>query len=190
MVRLHVGDAETGQAYDIKAQAVINAWGVWVDQFRIADGQPIGREVKAMVAPSQGVHIVVDSSFLPGNQAMLTPKTADGRGLFAMRWLGKTTLGTPDTPHHGLAREPLAFKEDLNFILGESARYLMKAPARADIKSSWVGLRPLVKPANEDGDNIKGLSREHTLLMSKSGLVTIMVTGANGQPIEPWLRMF
>ena len=130
MVRLHVGDAETGQAYDIKAQAVISACGVWVDQFRIADGQPIGREVKAMVAPSQGVHIVVDRSFLPGNQAMLTPKTADGRGLFAMRWLGKTTLGTSDTSPHGLAREPLAFKEDLNFILGKSARYLTKAPAR------------------------------------------------------------
>jgi len=170
---LDVKDAETGKGYHIKAKAVINATGVWVDQFRMEDGQAIGREVKAMVAPSQGVHIVVDRSFLPGNHAMLIPKTADGRVLFAVPWLGKTILGTTDTPRHDLAREPLAFKEELNFILNESARYLTKAPTRADIKSIWVGLRPLVKPADEDGDSTKGLSREHTVLVSKSGLVTV-----------------
>ena len=51
--------------------------------------------------------------------------------------------------------------------------YLTKAPTRADVKSIWVGLRPLVKPADDDGDNTKGLSREHTILVSKSGLVTV-----------------
>ena len=173
VVGLHVRDVETGKAYDIKAKAVINATGVWVDQFRMEDGQALGREVKPMVAPSQGVHVVVDRSFLPGNHAMLIPKTADGRVLFAVPWLGKTILGTTDTPRHDLAREPLAFKEELDFILNESARYLTKAPKRADIKSIWVGLRPLVKSADEDGDSTKGLSREHTVLVSKSGLVTV-----------------
>lgn len=170
---LHVKDMETDMAYDIKARAVINATGVWVDQFRMEDGRAMGREVKAMVAPSQGVHIVVDRSFLPGNHAMLIPKTADGRVLFAVPWLGKTILGTTDTPRHDLAREPLAFKEELDFILNESARYLTKAPKRGDIKSIWVGLRPLVKPADENGDSTKALSREHTVLLSKSGLVTV-----------------
>ena len=172
-VGLHVKDVETGKAYDIKAKAIINATGVWVDQFRMADGQAIGRDVKAMVAPSQGVHIVVDRSFLPGNHAMLIPKTADGRVLFAVPWLGKTILGTTDTPRDDVVREPLAFKEELDFILNESARYLTKAPRRGDVKSIWVGLRPLVKPADDDGDNTKGLSREHTILVSKSGLVTV-----------------
>ena len=130
---LHVKDAETSTVYEIKAKAVINAAGVWVDQFRLQDGQAIGRDVKAMVAPSQGVHIVVDRSFLPGNHAMLIPKTADGRVLFAVPWLGQTILGTTDTPRHDLAREPLAFKEELDFILNESARYLTKAPTRADV---------------------------------------------------------
>ena len=174
---LHVKDIETGKAYDIKAKAVINATGVWVDQFRIADGQALGRIVKAMVAPSQGVHVVVDRSFLPAshtmNHAMLIPKTADGRVLFAVPWLGKTILGTTDTPRDDVVREPLAFKDELDFILNESARYLTTAPTRADVKSIWVGLRPLVKPANDDGDNTKGLSREHTILVSKSGLVTV-----------------
>jgi glycerol-3-phosphate dehydrogenase len=170
---LHLKDVETGKTYDVKSTSVINATGVWVDQFRQEDGQAMGRHVKAMVAPSQGVHIVVDRSFLPGNHAMLIPKTADGRVLFAVPWLGKTILGTTDTPRPDLAREPLAFKEELDFILSESARYLTKAPRREDIKSIWVGLRPLVKPADEDSDNTKGLSREHTVLVSKSGLVTV-----------------
>ncbi len=173
VVGLHVEDVETGKAYDIKAKAVINATGVWVDQFRMEDGQATGRTVKAMVAPSQGVHIVVDRSFLPGNHAMLIPKTADGRVLFAVPWLGKTILGTTDTPRHDVVREPMAFKEEVDFILNESARYLTQAPTRADIKSVWVGLRPLVKPADDEGDNTKGLSREHTILVSKSGLVTV-----------------
>ena len=174
---LHAEDMETGNAYDIHAKAVINATGVWVDQFRMEDGQALGRNVKAMVAPSQGVHVVVDRSFLPAshkaNHAMLIPKTADGRVLFAVPWLGKTILGTTDTPRHDAVREPTAFKEEIDFILNESARYLTKAPTRADVKSIWVGLRPLVKPADDDGDNTKGLSREHTVLISKSGLVTV-----------------
>lgn len=170
---LHVKDIETGKAYGLRAAAVINATGVWVDQFRMEDGQAMGRNIKAMVAPSQGVHIVVDRSFLPGKHAMLIPKTVDGRVLFAVPWLGKTILGTTDTPRHDLAREPLPFKEEVDFILNESARYLTKAPTRADVKSIWVGLRPLVKPADGDGESTKGLSREHTVLVSKSGLVTV-----------------
>ena len=170
---LQLEDRETGNAYEVKANCIVNATGVWVDQFRMEDGQALGREVKPMVAPSQGVHIVVDRSFLPGDHAMLIPKTADGRVLFAVPWLGKTILGTTDTPRDDLAREPMAFREEVDFILGESARYLTKAPGAADIRSIWVGLRPLVKPADDDGDSTQGLSREHTILVSKSGLVTV-----------------
>jgi glycerol-3-phosphate dehydrogenase len=93
--------------------------------------------------------------------------------LFAVPWLGKVILGTTDTPRHDLAREPQAFKEEVDFILGEAGRYLRRAPTRADIRSIWVGLRPLVKPQDDEGDNTKGLSREHTVLVSRSGLVTV-----------------
>lgn len=170
---LRVRDQETGQALELKAHCVVNATGVWVDQLRVQDGQAIGRDTKPMVAPSQGVHVVVDRSFLPSDHAMLIPKTADGRVLFAVPWLGKTILGTTDTPRHDLAREPLPFKEEVDFILRESARYLHRAPGPADIKSIWVGLRPLVKPADDDADNTQALSREHTVLVSKTGLVTV-----------------
>lgn len=173
LVGLHVADQESGQTLTLRAKCIVNAAGVWVDQLRLLDGQAIGREAKPMVAPSQGVHIVVDRSFLPTDHALLVPKTADGRVLFAVPWLGKTILGTTDTPRNDLAREPLAFREEVDFILGESARYLSRAPQPADIKSIWVGLRPLVKPPEDDGDSTQALSREHTVLVSKSGLVTV-----------------
>ena len=173
LVGLHAQDQENGRSFELKARCVVNAAGVWVDQLRLQDGQAIGRDTQPMVAPSQGVHIVVDRSFMPTDHAMLIPKTADGRVLFAVPWLGKTILGTTDTPRHDLAREPLPFKEELDFILRESARYLSRAPGPADIKSIWVGLRPLVKPTDDDAASSQALSREHTVRVSKSGLVTV-----------------
>ena len=174
---LQCQDMETGNSMVIRAACVINATGVWVDELRQKDGDANRgdgrRPTKPMVAPSQGVHMVVDRSFLPGNTALMVPKTADGRVLFAVPWLGKVILGTTDTPRNDLAREPRPFKEEVDFILTEAASYLQRAPQRADVKSVWVGLRPLVKPQDDDGDNTKGLSREHTVLVSRSGLVTV-----------------
>jgi glycerol-3-phosphate dehydrogenase len=166
-------DRETGKVHQLKARCVINACGVWVDQFRQKDGEAIGRPAKAIVAPSQGVHIAVDREFLPGDHALMVPKTADGRVLFGVPWLGKIILGTTDTPRQDLPEEPRPFRDELEFILGESARYLTKPPRPSDIKSLWVGLRPLVKPQGDNGDETKGLSREHTVLVSRSGLVTV-----------------
>ena len=173
LVGLRAKDQESGRLFEIRARCVVNAAGVWVDQWRLQDGQAIGRQVEQMVAPSQGVHIVVDRSFLPGDHAMLIPKTADGRVLFAVPWLGKTILGTTDTPREDLDREPLPFKDETDFILREAARYLTRAPTPADIKSIWVGLRPLVKPRDDEAGTTQALSREHTVLVSQSGLVTV-----------------
>ena len=110
---------ERGKKYNISASCIINATGVWVDEIRQKDGEA----VKDIVAPSQGVHVVVDREFMPTDHAMLIPKTADGRVLFAVPWLGKTILGTTDTPREDLAREPEPFKAELEFILNESANY-------------------------------------------------------------------
>ncbi len=170
-------DTETGTPYKVNAACVINAAGVWVDALRFSDGEANPhdgrRPTKPMVAPSQGVHLVVDREFLQANVGLMVPKTADGRVLFAVPWLGKVILGTTDTPRDDLPREPTPFKEEIAFILGESARYLRRAPQLTDIRSVWVGLRPLVKPLDDDGDNTKGLSREHTVLVSRSNLVTV-----------------
>ena len=177
MAGLICEDTQTAMQYRVRSRCVVNATGVWVDELRQKDGAANNakgaRPTEPMVAPSQGVHIVVDREFLGGNVALMVPKTTDGRVLFAVPWLGKVILGTTDTPRNDLAREPLAFKEEVDFILNESARYLRRAPQAADVKSIWVGLRPLVKPQDDDGDNTKAISREHTVLVSRSGLVTV-----------------
>lgn len=173
VVGLVCEDAETGQRFPVRARAVVNATGVWVDSLRQQDGEALGKPVRPIVAPSQGVHIVVDREFLPSDHALMVPKTADGRVLFAVPWLGKLILGTTDSPRQDLAREPLAFREEVAFILDESAKYLRRAPTAADVRSIWVGLRPLVKPQDDEGGNTKSLSREHTVLASRSGLVTV-----------------
>jgi glycerol-3-phosphate dehydrogenase len=173
---LECTDRLTGTRYQIESRCVINATGVWVDALRERDGEANragGRApVKPMVAPSQGVHLVVDQAFLQSNVALMVPKTSDGRVLFAVPWLGKVILGTTDTPSKDLALEPTPLKEEADFILDESARYLRKAPTRADVKSVWVGLRPLVKHHDDEGATQK-LSREHTVIVSRSGLVTV-----------------
>ena len=169
-------DAITGTELRIAAKCIVNATGVWVDDLRNMDREAGEPAKPGIVAPSQGVHLVVDRAFLPGTHALLVPKTEDGRVLFAVPWLGKTILGTTDTPRDDVVREPAPFKEEVEFILRESARYLSRAPTRADVRSVWVGLRPLVKPGGADsdgGDNTKQLSREHTVLVGRSGLVTV-----------------
>ena len=173
VVGLRCTDAESSASYTVRASCVINATGVWVDEIRQKDGEATGRSTLPMVAPSQGVHLVVDSSFFPGNHALLVPKTQDGRVLFAVPWLGKVILGTTDTPRHDLSREPNAYAHEVDFILGESAKYLRRAPLREDVKSIWVGLRPLVRPPANEGNNTQKISREHTVLVSASGLVTV-----------------
>ena len=171
-VGLVARDAETGREFRIQAGCVVNATGVWVDVLRERDAEAAGQIAAPLVAPSQGVHLVVDQSFSPGDHALLVPSTADGRVLFAVPWLGQLILGTTDTPRTDVPLEPGATEPEVDFILREAGKYLKRAPTRADIKSRWAGLRPLVKPAGAEGDTA-AISREHTVLVGKSGMVTV-----------------
>lgn len=171
---LDVKDALTGSLLSLRARCVVNATGVWVDDLRAHAHQAgQGPAPERMVSPSQGVHVVVDRSFMPGDHALLLPKTRDGRVLFAVPWLGKLILGTTDTPRQDLPREPQAFAEELDFILGEAGRVLSRPVRTEDIRSIWVGLRPLVAPPADAEGSTKRLSREHTIVVDPSGLVTV-----------------
>lgn len=166
-------DAETGRRFEVRARAVVNATGVWVDALRGHEAAAAGQPERPLVKPSQGVHLVVDRAFLPGERAMLVPSTADGRVLFAVPWLGRTVLGTTDTPREDAAAEPRPYAAEVDFILRESARYLARAPGRADVRSVWVGLRPLVRPPDDDARATRTISREHTVEVGPTGLVTV-----------------
>jgi len=166
-------EAETGQRLELCAPCVVNATGVWVDDLRARDGQQ-GPAPEPLVTVSQGVHLVVEREFLPADCALLVPRTADGRVLFAVPWLGKLILGTTDTPRPDRPLEPQPFESELDFILGEAGRYLARAPQRADVRSCWVGLRPLARPSGEGaGEGTGGISREHHIERRASGLVSV-----------------
>lgn len=167
LTRAELKDRLSGTGRSVRARCVVNATGVWVDALRSAAGTS-----SRMVSPSQGVHVVVDRNFLPGHHALLVPRTRDGRVLFAVPWLGKLILGTTDTPRTDLPREPDAFAEELEFILSEAGQALSRPVRRRDIRSLWVGLRPLVAPpATADGET-RTLSREHTIVID-GRLVTV-----------------
>jgi glycerol-3-phosphate dehydrogenase len=171
---LDVSDCFSQSVHKIRTRCVVNATGVWVDEVRdLASRSDRQATPSRMVSPSQGVHVVVDRDFLPGHHALLVPKTRDGRVLFAVPWLGKLILGTTDTPRQDLPREPDAFAEELDFILGEAAHVLSRPVKPADIRSVWVGLRPLVAPPQTAEGATKTLSREHTILVDANGLVTV-----------------
>jgi len=148
---------------------VINATGVFTDQVRRLD-EP-GAE--PMVAPSQGVHLVLDRSFQPSNAAIMVPQTDDGRVLFVIPWLDRCLIGTTDTPVSEASVEPRPLAEEVHFILRNAARYLSHDPTEKDVLSWFAGLRPLVQP-NQSGVLTKAMSREHMVVISPSGLVTIV----------------
>ncbi|WP_293910340.1 glycerol-3-phosphate dehydrogenase/oxidase, partial [Deinococcus sp.] len=160
-------DSETGHEYQVQAKVVVNATGVFVDSVRRMD-EP---GVKNMLSPSQGVHIVVDRRFLPGDSALMVPRTDDGRVLFAVPWHDHVVIGTTDTPVPEASLEPKALPEEIEFILHTAAQYLDPAPTRDDVRSVYVGLRPLVKAA--EGTDTKALSRDHVIRISDSGLMTL-----------------
>src|SRR5690606_22410723 len=121
---------------------------------------------------SQGVHVVLDKSFLPGDAALMIPKTPDGRVLFVIPWQEHVLVGTTDTPLQQLSLEPVALDNEINFILQTAGAYLQKSPTRQDVLSVFAGLRPLAAPSSLTGST-KEISRSHKLLVAPSGLITI-----------------
>ncbi|MEX2400783.1 MAG: glycerol-3-phosphate dehydrogenase/oxidase [Rhodothermales bacterium] len=160
-------DLETGSEWTISARAVVNATGVFGDTIRRMD-RP---DAKPMIQPSQGAHIVVDRSFLPGDSALMLPKTDDGRVLFAVPWHERVIIGTTDTPLDDVTLEPRALEDEVTFLVEHADRYLDRPLGRADVLSVFAGLRPLV--STEDDEETAAISRDHVLCVSHSGLITI-----------------
>ncbi|NJB82632.1 glycerol-3-phosphate dehydrogenase/oxidase [Wenyingzhuangia aestuarii] len=157
----------TKEKYQIKAKSIINATGVFSDSIRQKDNPSIPK----IMTSSQGVHIVLDKSFLPSDTAIMIPETEDGRVLFAVPWHDKIIIGTTDTPVSKYDSEPLPKEKEIDFLLTHTGKYLTKNPTKKDIKSVFVGLRPLVK--NGNAENTAEISREHVIEVSKSGLISI-----------------
>ena len=161
-------DAETGTEYEVLSKTIINATGVFVDDILMMD-EPSS---KKMVRPSQGVHVVIDKQFLNSTSALMIPKTSDGRVLFAVPWHEHVLVGTTDTPLDINSMEPVALAPEIKFILETINKYLENGPADKDVLSVFAGLRPLAA-SDDNSQETKELSRDHKLVVSKSGIITI-----------------
>lgn len=159
-------DCEEGAVFDLQAKVVINACGVFAESMISKDSGAHD----SVIAVSQGTHFVLPKSFLSGTTALMIPKTADGRVLFAIPWHGATIVGTTDEPVDGASSEPRALSKEKKFLLDHIGRYMGRRPRAEDILSMWSGLRPLVK---KSGVKTSQLSRDHTILVSQTGLVTV-----------------
>ena len=160
-------ESESGDEITVQARVVINATGAFTDDIR----RQADPSIKPMIAPSQGIHLVFDRAFLPGETAIMVPHTSDGRVMFAIPWHNHTLVGTTDTPIPGPVLEPVAQEQEIEFILRTAALYLAKAPTRDDVLSVFAGIRPLVKSG--EGGNTAALSRDHTIHIDNSGLLSI-----------------
>jgi len=162
-------DKVSGTEFSLNAKLVINATGVFADDIARMDNPAS----KPTIKPSQGVHIVLDKSFLKSNSAIMIPKTSDGRVLFAIPWYNEVVVGTTDTPVGEVSLEPVALEKEINFILKTAELYLVKPPRREDVLCIFAGLRPLA--ANPDNpESTKEVSRRHKITLSSSGLLSII----------------
>ena len=159
-------DAESGRELEISAKVVINATGVFADEIRQMDGSHAG----SVLSISQGSHLVLPREFLPGETAMMIPKTSDGRVLFAIPWHGRVLVGTTEEAMPGSAVEPHSTRQERGFLASHVERYLGRSVGQGDVLSMWSGLRPL---AADGGSDTSKISRDHKVLVSETGLVTI-----------------
>lgn len=159
----------SGAVFEVEAKVVINATGVFSDRIMQLD-EP---DAKARIRPSQGIHLVLDASFLKSKHAIMVPHTTDGRVLFAVPWSDYVVVGTTDTAVENADFEPKALKEEIDFILENASAYMAKKPKRKDVLSVFSGLRPL-EASEDNSESTKEVSRHHKVIVSTSGLVSIL----------------
>jgi len=162
-------DKETENIYEIKAKVVVNATGVFVDDIIKMDNAGS----KSLIRPSQGIHLVLDNSFLKSKDSIMIPHTDDGRVLFAIPWYDKVIVGTTDTPLNSHSLEPRALKNEIDFVLNTAGKYLSKKPGKNDVLSVFAGLRPLAA-TDDSNERTKEISRSHKVIISDSGLVSVI----------------
>ena len=158
-----MNDSETGKLFKIHAKIVVNAAGIHTDKiFKMYNPNH-----KKTVVPSQGIHLMLDGSFLQGETAIMIPKTSDGRVLFVIPWYDKVIAGTTDTLIDKPSIEPLPLEEEVDFILDTINEYLSKKASREDVLSVFSGLRPLAKP-KKDETKTKEVSRSHKIIVDNN----------------------
>lgn len=166
---LKVRDMDRKESFHIQAKMIVNATGVFADKILQLDNPQAAKTIQ----PSQGIHLILDLEFLGGQDALMIPKTKDGRVLFGVPWHDKLLLGTTDTIREKAKLEPEALQQEIDFVLETAGTYLTRKPTREDVKAVFAGLRPLARP-EEGSTKTKEISRSHKIIVSPSGLVSLI----------------
>lgn len=166
IVAANVRDEISGEKITIHAHQIINATGPWVDEVRKMD-QIYNKKT---IRHTKGVHIVIDQSRLPLEQAVYFD-TEDGRMVFAIPREGKTYVGTTDTFYEEDPIQPVATKEDVDYLI-KATRFIFPDTnvTTFDVESSWAGVRPLI---SQEGKDPSEISRKDELWVATSGLLTV-----------------
>jgi glycerol-3-phosphate dehydrogenase len=167
IVAAEVEDQISHQKFIVRARAFVNSTGPLADILRELATPGIPRRMRL----SKGSHILLPLEVLPSEDAMLIPKTEDGRVLFAVPWMGRLLVGTTEK-EVSADEELLLTKEEVEFILRQLNKYLEKPVLASQIVGGFAGARPLVSRGSGD---TKKLSRDDELeIDSHSGLISIM----------------
>ena len=164
-----VQDTLTGEVFSIKSKLFINCTGPFADTIRSLANP----ETTPRLRPSKGVHIVLPAEVLQSKDAMLIPKTKDGRVVFVIPFEGEVMVGTTDDEYSDLDKEPVLEEQEIEFLLETLQPFWAKTPTRNQVKSGFGGLRPLI--ASSGSKATKKLVRDHEVEHdSVSNLVSLL----------------
>jgi len=177
---VQVLDRESGATFAIRADAVINATGVWADRLRPAE---LRDEAEVpVIRPSRGTHITLPSELLPLRSGAIVP-SGGGRFMFALPWLGRTLVGTTDNEYDARDLDhvpPPA--EDVDYILDGVNGFFGTSLTADDVQGAYAGVRPLI--SSGDPKRSVDISRRAELYETSSGMLTI-----TGGKLTTWRRM-
>jgi glycerol-3-phosphate dehydrogenase len=172
-------EAESGERFEVEAENVVNATGVWADRIR---PEVVEEEDVPRIAPSRGTHLLLDRDDLSTGSAACIVPAGEDRHIFALPWYGRTLVGTTDNDYEGDIDSPEPGAEDTEYLLDAVNAFFGVELSDSDLVGAYAGVRPLIST----GDPRKSvdISRKAELYETSSGMLTI-----TGGKLTTWRRM-
>jgi glycerol-3-phosphate dehydrogenase len=172
-------EADSGERFEVEADNVVNATGVWADQIR---QEVVEEEDVPRIAPSRGTHLLLDRADLSTGSAACIVPAGEGRAIFALPWYGRTLVGTTDNDFDGDIDHPHPGADDVEYLLDAVNAFFGVSLSDSDLVGAYAGVRPLISTG--DPKKSVDISRKAELYETSSGMLTI-----TGGKLTTWRRM-